>query len=447
MYKIPFLLFIAISFISANTIAQGEAMTKKMLKKLHASEIIWDTYNYDGVFKAKNKKTGKWGMFQYWEDLSEPKVLINYGYDSLGFYNHSSNYTLVKQNNKYGLLGQPWGDDPAVLIIDCKYDLLKYSGIRNVIIANIDNKWGYLNSVNSDTIIPFAFNSKSELPTPSSNFIKYPISKMPGKLAEIIGKPLSIRKISLSGLGLTFLPSEIGDCVNATRADLSDNHLKELPHAFFKLKKLKHLDLGGNPSIIDFGPEYSKLINLKSFVVNYSYGGYYSTSRLNFSDELSKLVKLEKLIIYGYFLTDEGDLPNFIYKLPNLKNLKLEGFMSSNYSKVDFNKMACKSTLEELEIKAVHDFALLNNSVKNFPKLRSLSIITFDNHSKPTFIYDIKDVYYIEITGYYGSATKQESYTGRAIISLSKNSDSEVINKKEKDEQMKKWELFIPKQN
>lgn len=37
-----------------------------VLKSIGASEYKPDPYNEDGVFIAKNKKTGLWGMYQYW---------------------------------------------------------------------------------------------------------------------------------------------------------------------------------------------------------------------------------------------------------------------------------------------------------------------------------------------------------------------------------------------
>ena len=441
------LLQILLLLVPLSLSAQDKNLSKKVRKLLNAKEIVWDDHNGDGVLKAKSKKTGRWGMYQYHYDDRRPKTLVSASYDSLGFYSHSQMFTIVKKKGKYGILGSPWNDARARLNIRCKYKNIKYTNASNIVAVQSGNKWAYFNASNGDTLMPFVFDNYGQLPTASSYYISHPVKEMPEKLLQILKDPLSVKFINLQGLGLTFLPDEIGECINATKADLSDNHLREIPKSFFNLTKLRYLDIGGNASITDIGAEYAKLVNLKYLNVNFSYGGEYTYSQLKFSDELSKLTNLEILTIYGSFLTNENDLPAFIYKLPKLKMLRLYSFMSDNYTKVNLSKMACKQSLEELRLDYVHDFTLLNRSIKEFSKLHTVVISSFKNQSKPSFIYDMKGIEFIKIVGYYRSSNDDGSYYGQEIIQIIKESDDVAVSKKNKDKEMKKWKEFISKKN
>ena len=439
-------LLILITIILSNIVfAQSEKDTKIVQHALNAKQIIWDEYNGDGVLKAQNKKTGKWGMYQYWFNSKKPEKLVLMKYDSLGFYTHTSSYTIVKNNNKYGVLGSAWEGIEPKTQVKCLYQMLRYvRGSRNIIAAKGNNKWGYVSTETGDTLIPFAFNKFSDLPMPHNNFKEHPMKEYPKELQEVIDNAKTIKEIDLRRLGLTFIPKEIGQCVNATMIDLSGNNLSFLPESFFNLTKLEKLYLGGNPDIHEIGPEYAKLINLKVLYVNYSYSGYYTHAYLKFSDELSKLTNLETLAIRGNFFNSDNDLPDFIYKLPNLKDLTLETFVNRNFAKVDFSKLACKDSLTKLHVSFINDFSNFNSSFKQFPNLSSLIIETAHNTTTPTFINDLQKLYFIRIIYYTPSKKEEGRYNGETVLEIDGNGYKDVVvTAEEKVEALEEWAQFL----
>ncbi len=75
---------------------------KESKKKLNADILIFDEGNGDGVFKARNKASKKWGMYQ---SLGEKDIttLIPAKYDSIRFYSYNSKYTAVYNKGKVGM--------------------------------------------------------------------------------------------------------------------------------------------------------------------------------------------------------------------------------------------------------------------------------------------------------------------------------------------------------
>ena len=140
--------FIATAFLVLLFIAgfsQSESQEKYIKKELGVKQIVWDKENQDGIFKALDKKTKKWGMFQYFEG-KRPKKLVSFKYDSLGFYKFNASFTIVKNKGKYGLISDPWGEPKAKLIVKCKHDELRY--VKNgygMIASKQDGFWAYIN--------------------------------------------------------------------------------------------------------------------------------------------------------------------------------------------------------------------------------------------------------------------------------------------------------------
>jgi hypothetical protein len=55
------------------------------------------------------------------------------------------------------------------------------------------------------------------------------------------------KKIVLSKLGISYLPSSLFNCRSITQLDLSRNRLESLPRALYTLRQLKFIDIRSNP--------------------------------------------------------------------------------------------------------------------------------------------------------------------------------------------------------
>jgi len=72
-------------------------------KKLKADILIFDEGNGDGVFKARNKATKKWGMYQSLGE-NDLTTLIPAKYDSIRFFGYNSKYTAVYNKSRYAFV-------------------------------------------------------------------------------------------------------------------------------------------------------------------------------------------------------------------------------------------------------------------------------------------------------------------------------------------------------
>ena len=428
--------------------SQDKDLDKKMKKMLGVKEIEWDHYNEDGVFKARSKNSGKWGMYQYFYEGKRPKTLVPMKYDSLGFYDHSSNFTIVKNKGKYGLLSSPWGDH-SELIVRCMYQQLKYAeGYSGLIAAKGNNLWAYIDTETGDTLIPFVHNSYADLPKPSSYFYKYPMREYPEKLMKIIENPGAVTEIDLSRLNLTYLPNIIGKCINATSANLEGNKLTRLPDSFFKLPNLEKLYMGSNPGLLNIDERFAKLKKLRVLFIG-ALKGYgsntYSRDSYEFSDELAKMQSLQVLAFHGNF-NSSGDIPSFVYELSNLKELDLEGLFGYEYDKMDLQKLKCKDSLEILSIETLESFDNMNASMKYFPNLKKVYIKTYKHKTKPLWISDLPSLHRISITFYYPSKTQEGYYDGGTAVSKSGDYyGKKALTNEERKEALEQWDEFMKK--
>lgn len=447
MMNSKFIISLLLLLINGLAFSQDENSEKIIKKLLDTKEIVWDDFNQDGVFKAKNKKTGKWGMYQYLFEGKRPKTLVRMKYDSLGFYSFSSSYTIVKNKNKYGVILSPWNDEvKARSSVKCIYQKINYveSGY-GMLAAKGNDLWGYIDHKSGDTLIPFVHHTFSDLPTPNRAFFKNPMKNYPAELLKIINDPESITEIDLSGLKLSYLPEEIGLCVNAKSANLQNNNLSELPGSFFNLIQLETLFLGGNPNMTDFTADFAKLKNLKILHVNTtrSGGGFIQTnSNLTFSPELARLVKLEELAIGSNF-NSNGDIPEFIYQLPNLKLLFLRGNLGRPYNNIAFEKLKCRDSLTRLYIEVLESFDNWNSSMKYFSNLRSVHIKTYNNKTTPTGIYDLKKLDVIKINYYATTRNSGGYHEGLYVLEILSKWDEDVVSPEKRKEAITKWETFI----
>ncbi len=418
---------------------------QKLLKKLNADLIVWDSINEDGVFLARQANLHKWGMYQLTSEGLSYKMLIYPRYDSLGLVGWNGSYAIFMKGKKYGTISSPWNDESEIgkEVLPAKYDRL-HKVERGLLAAQLGEKWAYINPEDGQVLIPFIFNSLGDLPQPSYTMRKYPMDSLPQKLLKIMKNPAQQKEIDLSNLNLTFLPKELAKCVNVTSLNLEGNRFAEVPEIIGNMKKLERLYLGSNPDIKYYGGVISTLTNLKSLFIarRSSYGSTrYTTESLEFDSNLANLKSLETLAILNNFYGD--DIPEFIYKLPNLKNLIIESIYINGFDKLDFNKLACKDSLEHLSLESLNNFENLNKNIHQFPKLESVLISTKGSETPPSALFTLPNLYFIRIIGW----VKREgsSYSGRTVLEYDNSVYQEIISEEERREAMQKWEDFMVK--
>ena len=314
--------------------------------------------------------------------------------------------------------------------------------------AKGDDKWAYIGTEKGDTLIPFVHKAIKDLPRPSSYFYKHPMKEYPEKLKKIIENPQDITEIDLSRLGLTYLPQELGKCVNAKSVNLEGNKLSRLPDSFFDLQNLEELYLGSNPGLHEFDQRFAKLSNLKVLYIG-AINGYGSTSYSRdsyiFSDELSKLQNLKKLSIFGNFNSD-GNIPAFIYQLPNLTYLSFDGFFGYEYDKMDIGKLKCRDSLKVLSIETMESFENMNESMKFFPKLEEVYIQTYNHKQTPLWINDLPALHQVKIVYYTPSKTTEGRYIGEEAVSVYGDYYGDnVMTTQDRNKALKQWSDYLKK--
>lgn len=138
-------------------------------KKLKADLIEMDNGNGDGVFKARNKKTKKWGMYQWMYEGTQVNELIPMEYDSLRNIPFNGNFAAVYKDGKVGFYLSKWsyGED-AKQSVECLYtDYQRYDveGITYLAVQK-DGKWGWIDWYNGIEKSEFKYATKDALPYP-----------------------------------------------------------------------------------------------------------------------------------------------------------------------------------------------------------------------------------------------------------------------------------------
>jgi len=137
-------------------------------KKLKADILIFDEGNGDGVFKARNKTSQKWGMYQ---SLGENDIttLIPAKYDSIRFFGSNSKFTAVYNKGKIGMYLSNWSyNDKAKQSVPCIYeDYKKYDadGVPKLAVKK-DGKWGWINWLTGKEESEFKYEALNDLPYP-----------------------------------------------------------------------------------------------------------------------------------------------------------------------------------------------------------------------------------------------------------------------------------------
>lgn len=442
-----YLIIVSILFFNSLNllIAQTPEETARLKKELNLKEIVWDSNNGDGVFLAQSKENKKWGMYQQIETGKRPKKLISMSYDSLGFFGFNGQFTVVKNEGKYGVISTPWSGEGSRQLLRAKYELLKYVNNEGVemLASKQDGKWGYLNYQNGDTLIPFEFDRFQDLPVPSNKFYKTPLKVYPEKLKMLLQKPDTITVIDLSDCKLPFIPNEIGQCTKAMVANLEENEFSELPDAFFNLKNLETIYIGDNTKFRNYDKRFANLTNLKTLVIGrrYGYRGYtYNSSRYEFSPELKKLSKLQHFELVG--TEYNASIPEFIYHLPNLKTLILEPVYLTPLS-VDLNKLSCINSLEKLSLGNINQMQNINENIQKLTKLADLSLKILDINDSFSGLQHAKNIHHLEVIGCLN--TEGNTYMCYEIINLY-GEDKKPLSPEQKNEAIEAWNAFISRQ-
>lgn len=140
-------------------------------KKLKADIVIFDEGNGDGVFKARDKASKKWGMYQ---SLGSEQLttLIPAKYDSINFFPFNGNYTVVYNNNKMGVYLSYWSyDKNAKETVPCMYDDYKRFNADGVpkLALKRNGKWGWIDWLTGEEKSEFKYETTKDLPYPYYN--------------------------------------------------------------------------------------------------------------------------------------------------------------------------------------------------------------------------------------------------------------------------------------
>ena len=169
------IILFAISFLMISSVF-AQFPEKEIKKKLNASEISMDGGNEDGVFRAKNKKTKKWGMYQWMYSGTEVKEMVPMEYDSLKNFPFNGSFTAVYNDGKVGIYLCEWSyQEDAKQTVICRYDDYKrirvrksqYDGGIIYLAMKKDSKWGYVDWLTGEEKSEFIYNTIDDMPYPS----------------------------------------------------------------------------------------------------------------------------------------------------------------------------------------------------------------------------------------------------------------------------------------
>lgn len=132
-------------------------------------------------------------------------------------------------------------------------------------------------------------------------------------LPNEIGKLVNLTYLDVSENRLTTLPNEIGKLVNLTSLSILINDFITIPNDFWNLANLKELWLGGN-QLITLSKDIGNLMNLERLDVS-------GNRLITLPNEIGNLVNLQELYLNDNQLIT---LPNNIGKLVNARHFDLE---------------------------------------------------------------------------------------------------------------------------
>lgn len=377
-------------------VSKAQELDKTALKnKLKADSIVLDAYSHDGFLIARHAKTQKWGMYQQAVG-NKTYETIPMLYDSLGFFNHGFfkhrlDYTLAKKDGKYWIIND-YGNNSQTFNYD-KLTIIKSNHQdRAMLAAKANGKWGYINENSGDTLFPFAFKNKKDLPQPDPIYYKNPKKTFSEAYSSIFNRPDTITSLDLSFQKLNELPDAIKQCSQLKYLNLEGNYFEKFPDILKALPNLETLYLGGNHRLFKYDNKNSltrlkELKNLKSLSLgdiikgkNNRHKTYY-TAHIEFPQNFEFPPNLESLYLGEIDLNSNGkSVIELIYSYPNLKHLYLSGDLY-NPLQIDFSQIATGNKLETLECYKISSVESLNNNLNRFPNLKYLSLVFSDPDS------------------------------------------------------------------
>ena len=140
----------------------------KKYKSTPIDLIDLDGGNGDGLFKARNGTTKKWGLYQYMGDEFVEAIPMHY--DSLYHFSWNGYVTAVFNNGKVGFYLSYWSyDEAAKESVPCMYDDYKrYEADDRILRMAVkrDGKWGWVDWLTGKEKSEFTYNSPDDLPYP-----------------------------------------------------------------------------------------------------------------------------------------------------------------------------------------------------------------------------------------------------------------------------------------
>ena len=165
---------LVIILIAINGIMAQSFPKEAIMKKLKADKIEMDAGNGDGVFKARDKNTQKWGMYQWKFEGTNVKMMIPMEYDSIKYFPFNGSFTAVYNNGKIGIYLCEWsyGDD-AKQTVKCLYEDYKRFDVKVdqfstqlYLAMKKEGKWGWVNWLTGKEESEFIYDTTDELPFP-----------------------------------------------------------------------------------------------------------------------------------------------------------------------------------------------------------------------------------------------------------------------------------------
>jgi hypothetical protein len=141
---------------------------KAAQEKLNADLVFFDANNGDGAFRARNKTTLKWGMFQDLGDNIDEMIPMHY--DSLNTFPYNGSFTAVYNQGKVGFYLCSWSyDEEAKESVPCMYeDYQRFNNEGTIYLAvQKNNKWGWVDWLTGEEKSEFKSDSKDDLPYPN----------------------------------------------------------------------------------------------------------------------------------------------------------------------------------------------------------------------------------------------------------------------------------------
>ena len=168
MKKSGLLTLLSLILIQSYCLAQG-LPEDNIRKLLRVDKIDSDPNNGDGTFRARNKKTRKWGLYQWYYNGDEYQILVPAEYDSLHFIPFNGNFSIVYRGDKAGVYLSYWSySDEARESIACLYDdYQRYTANGVTYLAmKRDGYWGWVDWKNGKERSSFLYENKEDLPYP-----------------------------------------------------------------------------------------------------------------------------------------------------------------------------------------------------------------------------------------------------------------------------------------